>query len=108
MLHRQRVCEKRKSLNDFLSVCSKKIKVSVTSCYQDPSHRVKLQYFSLAKFILGLAMSLMAPNDHDLLMNDLPSNQNTLEPTLVLDGNFRQVMLGMSEAYTNAESWQSK
>jgi hypothetical protein len=50
----------------------------------------------------------MASNDADALMQDTFSDVNSEESHIVLDGNFRQIMSGISEAYTNAELWQSR
>ena len=54
------------------------------------------------------ATSLIASNDADMLMHDAFSDVNTEDSNIVLDGNFRQIMSGISEACSNAESWQSR
>ena len=102
--------EKRKeqiaTLNSFLSACGSKRKINVTTSYL--SHRVKLRYVSLIKLITRSATSLVASNDADMLMHDSCSDVNSEDLDIVLDGNFRQIMSGVSEAYTSAESWQSR
>ena len=108
----QLVKEKRKeqiaALNSFLSACDSKRKINVTTSYKDLSHRVKLRYVSLIKLITRSATSLVASNDADMLMHDSFSYVNTEDLNIVLDGNFRQIMSGVSEASTSAESWQSR
>ncbi len=94
------------ALNSFLSVCSSKRKVNVTTSYKNQSHCVKLRYVSLVKFIMRLATSLMASNDADMTMHDSFSDVNSEDSNIILHGNFRQVMGGVSEAYSNVESWQ--
>jgi hypothetical protein len=96
------------ALNSSLSVCGSKRKVSVTASYKDLSHRIKLRYVGSAKFIMQSATSLMTTNDPYLLMHDVSGDLNSGEPNIVLDGNFRQIMSGVSEAYSSAESWQSR
>ncbi|CAF1490257.1 unnamed protein product, partial [Rotaria sordida] len=54
------------------------------------------------------ATSLVASNDADMLMHDSFSDISSGDSNIVLDGNFRQIMSGVSEAYSNAESWQSR
>ena len=104
--------EKRKeqiaALNSFLSACGSKRKMNVTTSYKDLSHRVKLRYVSLIKLITRSATSLVASNDADMLMHDSFGDMNSEDLNIVLDGNFRQIMSGVSEAYTSAESWQSR
>ncbi|CAF4367213.1 unnamed protein product, partial [Rotaria magnacalcarata] len=41
-------------------------------------------------------------------MHDSFNDVNNDDSSIVLDGNFRQIMSGVSEAYINAESWQSR
>ena len=50
------------------------------------------------------ATSLITLNDADMLKHDAFSDVNTEDSTIVLDGNFPQIMSGISEAYSNAES----
>lgn len=100
--------EKIMSLNTLLSACGSKKKINVTTSYRNLSHRVKLRYVGLAKFILRSVTSVMAPNDADVLLQDVTNDVNTKELSVVLDGNFRQIMGGISEAYSNAETWQSR
>ena len=52
--------------------------------------------------------SLMASNDADKLMHNSFIDLTSDESNIVLDGNFRQIMSGISEAYSNAESWQTR
>ncbi|CAF2500113.1 unnamed protein product [Rotaria sp. Silwood2] len=104
----EKLNEQRTALNNFLAACGSKRKVSVTTSYKDLSHRVKLRYVSLTKFIMQSATSLMVSNDADMLMHDSFSDVSSGESNIVLDGNFRQIMSGISEAYSNAESWQSR
>ncbi|CAF2802077.1 unnamed protein product [Rotaria sp. Silwood2] len=104
----EKLNEQRTALNNFLAACGSKRKVSVTTSYKDLSHRVKLRYVSLTKFIMQSATSLMVSNDADMLMHDSFSDFSSGESNIVLDGNFRQIMSGISEAYINAESWQSR
>ncbi|CAF4309646.1 unnamed protein product, partial [Rotaria sordida] len=54
------------------------------------------------------ATLLMASNDADMLTHDAFSDVSSEDSNVVLDGNFRQTMSGVSEAYTSAESWQSR
>jgi hypothetical protein len=54
------------------------------------------------------AASLIASDDADMLMRDSFSDVEGEDSSIVLDGNFRQIMSGISEAYTSAESWQSR
>ena len=49
---REKLNEQIKALNSFLSACGSKRKVNVTASYKDLSHRVKLRYVSLVKFIM--------------------------------------------------------
>ena len=104
--------EKRKEqiavLNSFLSACSSKGKLNVTMSYKDLSHRIKLRYVSLIKLITRSATLLVASNDADMLMHDSFSDVNSEIFNIVSDGNFRQIMSGVSEAYISAESWQSR
>ena len=80
----------------------------VTTSYNYLSHRVKSRYIGLNRFILISVSSLLTSNDADVLIQDTFNNMNSEEPNVVLDGNFRQIMNGVSEAYSNAESWQSR
>ena len=96
------------ALNCFLAACGSKRKVNVTTSYKDLSHRVKLRYVSLVTFLMRAATSLVASNDAPMLMHDSLRNMNSEDSNIVLDGNFRQIMSGVSEAYINAESWQSR
>lgn len=73
----------------------------MTKAYTTLSHRVRQRYLSLAKFIMQSATSLMASDDGNIMMNELLSNTNSGESNIVLDGNFRQVMNGIAEAYNN-------
>ena len=104
----EKIKEQITALSNFLSACDSKRKVNVTTSYKDLSHRVKLGYISLVKLIIRSATSLMALNDVDMLMHDSFSDVNSEESNIVLDENFSQVMSGVSEAYTTAESWQSR
>ena len=88
----QRLKEQITALNNFLAACGSKRKVSVTTSYKDLSHRVKLRYVSLTKFIMQSATSLIASNDADRLMHDAFSDVNSGDSNIVLDGNFRQIM----------------
>ncbi|CAF1543048.1 unnamed protein product [Rotaria sp. Silwood1] len=92
------------ALNSFLFACGSKRKVNVTASYKDLSHLVKLRYVSLVKLITRSATSLIASDDADMLMHDSFKGVNSEDSNIVLDGNFRQIMSGISEAYTNAES----
>ena len=79
-------------------------KVNITTSYKDLSHRVKLRYGSLAKFITRSVVSLMTSNDPNMLMHDMLSDMNSEESHIIVDGNFRQIMTGVSQVYSNAES----
>lgn len=50
--------EKIKTLNDILSLCGSKKKVTITNCYEGLSHRVKLRYRGLVRFIVRSVASL--------------------------------------------------
>ena len=52
--------------------------------------------------------SLVASSDAPMLMHDSLRNMNSEDSNIVLDGNFRQILSGISEACINAESWQSR
>ncbi|CAF2802116.1 unnamed protein product [Rotaria sp. Silwood2] len=54
------------------------------------------------------ATLLIASNDVDMLIHDSFKDVNSANSNIVLEGNFRQIMSGISEGYTNAESWQSR
>ena len=95
------------ALNNFLAACGSKRKVHVTTSYNDLSHRVKSRYIGLTRFILISVSSLLTSNDADVLIQDTFNSMNSEESNVVLDGNFRQIMNGVSETYSNAESWQS-
>ncbi|CAF2990977.1 unnamed protein product [Rotaria sp. Silwood2] len=105
---KEKLKEQITALNNFLSVCGSKRKVNVTTSYKDLSHRVKLQYVSLVKLITRSATLLIASDDADMLMHDSFKDVNSENSNIVLDGNFRRIMSGISEAYTSAESWQSR
>ena len=92
------------ALNSFLSACDSKRKVNVTTLYKDLSHRVQLRYVSLIKFIMQSGTLLVASNDADVLMHHSFSNFNCEDSSIVLDGNFPQIMSGVSEAYISIES----
>jgi hypothetical protein len=81
----EKLKEQITALNSFLSACGSKRKVNVTTSYKDLSHRVKLRYIGLAKFILRSAISLMASNDADVLMQDTVNDVNSEESNIVLD-----------------------
>ena len=51
---------------------------------------------------------MLTSNDVDVLIQDTFNSMNSEESNVVLDGNFRQIMNGVSEAYNDAESWQSR
>ncbi|CAF4552882.1 unnamed protein product [Rotaria sp. Silwood2] len=104
----EKLKEQITALNNFLSACVSKRKLNVTTSYKDLSHRVKLRYISLVKFITRSTTSLIASDDADMLIHDAFSDVNSEDSNIVLDGNFRQIMNGVSEAYINAESWQSR
>ncbi len=71
---------------------------------KDLSHRVQVTYVSLIKFVMRSATSLVTSNDADVLMHDSCSNFNSEDSNIVLDGNFRQIMSDVSEAYISVES----
>lgn len=100
--------EQLSALNSFLAACGSKRKVNVTASYKDLSHRVQLRYVGLVKFIIQSVASLMTRNDPDMLLRDVFSDMSSEEPDVVLNGSLRQVMLGISEAYGNAGSSQSR
>jgi hypothetical protein len=50
----------------------------------------------------------MASNDAGIMMHDLFNDMNGGDSNIILHGNFRHIMQGVSEAYNNAESWQSR
>ncbi|CAF3924051.1 unnamed protein product, partial [Rotaria sp. Silwood1] len=104
----EKLKEQIAALNSFLAACSSKRKVHVTTSYKDLSHRVKLRYIGIAKFIFKSVTSVLAQNDADIYMQDTIDDLNNEESNIVLDGNFRQIMSGVSEAYHNSESWQSR
>jgi hypothetical protein len=95
-------------LNNFLSARRSKRKVSVTNSNKNLSHRVKLRCIGLVKCTLQSASLLVPSNDADILMCDAYNDVSSEDSNIILDGNFRQVMSGVSETYTNAESWQSR
>ena len=78
----------------------------MTTSYNDLSHRVKSRYIGLTRFILISVSSLLTSNDADVLIQDAFNSMNSEESNVVLDGNFRQIMNGVSKTYSNAESWQ--
>ncbi|CAF2082378.1 unnamed protein product [Rotaria magnacalcarata] len=96
------------ALDSFISACDSNRKISTTTSYKNLSHRVKMRYVNLVKFITRSAASLIASSDSDMLMHDSFNDVNNDDSSIVLDGNFRQIMSGVSEAYINAESWQSR
>ncbi|CAF2708218.1 unnamed protein product [Rotaria sp. Silwood2] len=104
----EKIKEQLTALNSLLSACGSKRKVNVTTSYKDLSHRVKLRYVSLIKVIMRSATSLVALNDAGMLIYDSFSDINSEDSNILLDGNFRQIMSGVSEAYTGAESCESR
>ncbi|CAF2131507.1 unnamed protein product, partial [Rotaria magnacalcarata] len=96
------------ALNNFLSACDSKRKVNVTTSYKDLSHCVKLRYVSLIKLITRSTTLFIASDDADMPMNDSFKDVSSENSNIVVDGNFSQIMSGISEAYTSAESWQSR
>ncbi|CAF3765947.1 unnamed protein product [Adineta steineri] len=62
----------------------------------------------MIKFILTSVASLIANEDSDMLIQDAFSNMIDECSTIKLDGNFCQVLSGISEAYNNVESKQSR
>ena len=91
------------ALNSFLSACGSKRKVHMTTSYKDLSHHVKSGYIGLSKFILRSALSLLTSNDAYVLIQDTLNSMNNEGLNAVLDGNFRQIMNGISKAYSNVE-----
>ena len=51
---------------------------------------------------------VIASDDADIYTQDVFNNMSIAGSNVVLYGSFRQVMSGISEAYVNAESWQSR
>ncbi|CAF1548365.1 unnamed protein product [Adineta ricciae] len=100
--------EQTAALNNFLTACGSKNKVTVTTSYKDLSHRVKLRYVRLFRSITQLVAKLMTSEDASMLMHDSFRDYGEDESNIVLDGNFRQVMNGIKEAYANAESWEAR
>ena len=76
--------------------------------YRNLSHRVKLRYIGLGKIIIQAVASVIASDDAEAYISDIFNHVSSGEPDVVLDGNFRQVMTGISEAYNNNETWQSR
>jgi hypothetical protein len=100
--------EEIRVLNNFLSACGSKRNISVTKSYKDLSDRVKLRYIRLGEFLMRSMAFVIASDDGDIYTQDVFNNMSIVGSNVVLDGNFRQVMSGISEAYVNAESWQSR
>ena len=74
-----------------------------SSCFRFLPHF--LMNFPLFR-LYEVATLLVASNDAPMLIHDSLRNMNSEDSNIVLDGNFRQIMSGVSEAYINAESWQ--
>ncbi|CAF1510917.1 unnamed protein product [Adineta steineri] len=85
----EKVKEQITALNSFLAACDSKSKVNVTTSYKNLSHRVKLRYVRLVKFVMRSVTSLIASDDSNLLIHDCFSDVSTEEMNIVLDGNFR-------------------
>ena len=100
--------EQRVILNSFLTTCGSNKRVYIIEAYSDLSHRVQLRYVNLLKFIVRSVANIMAPYDASELLQDFSSGMTEDNSHVVVDGSFRQVMNGVSEAYTNAESWQTR
>ena len=96
------------AMNTFLSSVQSNKKVSVTKSYKNLSHRVKLRYINLGKVIIQSMATLIASDDADSYIQDVLNHLDSKEPNIVLDGNFRQVMSGIVEAYNNAELWRTR
>jgi hypothetical protein len=92
----------REALNHLLHLCGNKNRTWVTHNYRELTGQVRLNYLSRARSIIKSVMSIMAPNDFNLLEHDLFDHHGD-KNVVKLDGHFLSVMEGVSEAYKNAE-----
>ena len=99
LLINENLNERITALNNFLAACASKKAVNVTESYKGLSHRVKPKYIRLVKFIMQSATSLIASDDAGMLMRDSFGDIRNEHSNIVLDGKFRQIMHGISEAY---------
>ena len=106
--HDEKIKEQRTALNKFLAASGSTKKVLCTESYKDLSHRVKLRYIYLAKTIFASIASFMTKDDAEMFTLDVFNELRPEYSNIKLDGNFCQVMSGVSEAYSNAESWLSR
>ena len=104
----EKVKEQREVLNKLLDVFRSRKRILCTESYKSLSHRVKLRYINMTKFLLTSITSFIAKGDGKMLMHDSCKGLISDDSNLKLDGNFCQVLTGISEAYNIAESWQSR
>ena len=97
----------RKALDHLLDLCGNKNRTWVTKNYQELTGQIRLNYLSRSRSIIRSIMSVMAPNDVNQLEHDLFGHQSG-KNCAKLDGHFLSVMQGISEAYSNAESWTTR
>ena len=85
-----------------------KKELCVRSLIKKLSHRVKLRYNNLAKFLFTSIASFLAKNDREILIRTVCSDMSKDDSDVKLDGKLRQVMSGFSEAYSDSGTWQSR
>lgn len=105
--HEKTVDKQRAALNNVLDALGSKQKNFKTDNYTHLTHRMKLKYIRLLRFLIKSVAFFMAGSDSAVLIRKVCDDMNSEDVSIHLDGSFCQILGGISEAYTNADSWQS-
>lgn len=104
----EKIEEQRIALNQLLDVFGSKKRIMRTESYKDLSHRVKLRYINLARFLFTSIASFIAMDDREIFIRTVCNDMNKEYSDVKLDGKFCQILRGVSEAYSNVPTWQSR